>query len=327
MLSSLSVVPNVSSAPPWDEANRGVCRQRLVLRHERTADPKVRHWFAQATTEHIESAHPFIEPALVEQRFLTDICTLHRLGHMWGIWIAFTIGVLGLVVAILLAVRVMKKSPGSEDMVRISDAVYEGAMAFLKREYRVVVVFVISVSLILLIGLRPEGMEFAAATAFAYLVGAAGSLLAGFFGLRISTRANTRTAEAARRGMNDALLVAFRGGAVMGLTVVSIGLFCLSALILIYSAASSRGEAVTIGRVVGAITGFSMGASSVALFARVGGGVYTKAADVGADLVGKVEAGIPEDDPRNPATIADNVGDNVGDVAGMGADLYESYVG
>lgn len=247
---------------------------------------------------------------------------------MIEVWICGGAGLLGLVVAGLLAVHVMRKNPGSTDMIHLSDAVHEGAMTFLKREYRVVLIFVLCVFLVLFFGLRSEGAKFAAATAFAYLVGAGGSLLAGLFGLKISTRANTRTAEAAKTGMNEALLVAFPGGAVMGLTVVGIGLFGLSALLLIYFGLASPGEvSLKAARVIGAISGFSLGASSVALFARVGGGVYTKAADVGADLVGKVEAGIPEDDPRNPATIADNVGDNVGDVAGMGADLYESYVG
>ncbi len=234
----------------------------------------------------------------------------------------------GLIAAAILAASVMRKSPGSKEMIRISDAVHDGAMTFLKREYKVVIIFVSCIFLVLLFGLRSEGTKFAAATAFAYLVGAGGSLLAGLFGLKISTRANTRTAEAAKRGLNEALLVAFPGGAVMGLTVVGIGLLCLSALLLVYFHLASPGEInLKAIRVIGAVTGFSMGASSVALFARVGGGIFTKAADVGADLVGKVEAGIPEDDPRNPATIADNVGDNVGDVAGMGADLYESYVG
>jgi len=238
------------------------------------------------------------------------------------------VGLFGLIVAGFLALHVMRKNPGSPDMIHISDAVHEGAMAFLKREYAVVIIFIVCIFVVLLLGLRAEGTKFAAATAFAYLVGAGGSLLAGLFGLKISTRANTRTAEAAKSGTNEALLVAFPGGAVMGLTVVGIGLFGLSGLLLVYfGLASSLEVSLKAARVIGAISGFSMGASSVALFARVGGGIYTKAADVGADLVGKVEAGIPEDDPRNPATIADNVGDNVGDVAGMGADLYESYVG
>lgn len=236
------------------------------------------------------------------------------------------VGLVGVIFAIAMAVRVMRRDPGSKDMVYISLAVYEGAMAFLKREYLAILIFVCSIFILLALGLRSEGGGFAIATAIAYVVGAGCSMAAGFFGLAISTRANTRTAEAAKSGLNRALSVAFPGGSVMGLTVVGLGLFALSLIYFIYT--SLGGDLMM--RVIwatGAMAGFSMGASSVALFARVGGGIYTKAADVGADLVGKVEAGIPEDDPRNPATIADNVGDNVGDVAGMGADLYESYVG
>jgi K(+)-stimulated pyrophosphate-energized sodium pump len=212
-------------------------------------------------------------------------------------------------------------------MVAISDAINEGAMAFLKREYKAISIFAIVVAVLLALGLKEQGWRFSIATALSYLVGAACSLTAGYIGLSISTRANTRTAQAATKGFNQALGVAFPGGAVMGLTVVGLGLFAFSAVFLILGAYASGGLVDKMTKAASIIAGFSMGASSVALFARVGGGVYTKAADVGADLVGKVEAGIPEDDPRNPATIADNVGDNVGDVAGMGADLYESYIG
>ena len=212
-------------------------------------------------------------------------------------------------------------------MVAISDAVHEGAMAFLKREYKAIVIFAIIVAILLALGLKGQGWRFSIATALSYLVGAACSLTAGYVGLSISTRANTRTAQAATKGFNQALGVAFPGGAVMGLTVVGLGLLAFSVVFLVLGYFASGEMMAKMTKAAGIIAGFSMGASSVALFARVGGGVYTKAADVGADLVGKVEAGIPEDDPRNPATIADNVGDNVGDVAGMGADLYESYIG
>ncbi|MCH7760595.1 sodium-translocating pyrophosphatase [candidate division TA06 bacterium] len=243
---------------------------------------------------------------------------------MTGILIALFTGLLGILFAFLQALRVMRKSPGTEEMVKISDAIHEGAMAFLKREYKVVAIFVLIGVILLWLGLFfSKGPSFAFATAIAYLFGAFSSISAGFFGMQISTRANTRTAEAAKTGFNEALLVAFPGGSVMGLTVVGLGLFFLSLLYLLYAQFMEGGM---IGA-AGPLLGFSFGASSVALFARVGGGIYTKAADVGADLVGKLEAGIPEDDPRNPATIADNVGDNVGDVAGMGADLFESYVG
>jgi len=194
----------------------------------------------------------------------------------------------------------------------ITAAIREGAMAFLSAEYKILIVFVIVVAVAL-------GVFISAPTAGAFVLGAITSAIAGNAGMRIATKANGRTAIAAKEGgLAKALNVAFSGGAVMGLTVVGLGMFMLSLILLV-----SR----TVGISVNDVTGFGMGASSIALFARVGGGIYTKAADVGADLVGKVEAGIPEDDPRNPATIADNVGDNVGDVAGMGADLFESYVG
>lgn len=199
-------------------------------------------------------------------------------------------------------------------MLAISEAVYEGAMAFLKREYKTILIFMLILVIVLWWGIDSK-------TAIAYVLGALGSMVAGFFGMQVATRASSRTAQAATRSFNEALGVAFSGGAVMGMLVVGIGLFALSGLYYFFASGDGIFETARV------IVGFSLGASSVALFARVGGGIYTKAADVGADLVGKVEAGIPEDDPRNPAVIADNVGDNVGDVAGMGADLYESYVG
>jgi K(+)-stimulated pyrophosphate-energized sodium pump len=246
---------------------------------------------------------------------------------MEWIGIALLTGIVALLFVFYLAKKVMRQDPGTPQMVAISDAVYEGAMAFLKREYKAIGIFAMVVAILLALGLKEQGWRFSTATALSYLVGAACSLTAGYVGLSISTRANTRTAQAATKGFNQALGVAFPGGAVMGLTVVGLGLFAFSAVFLILGAFASGGLVEKMTKAAGIIAGFSMGASSVALFARVGGGIYTKAADVGADLVGKVEAGIPEDDPRNPATIADNVGDNVGDVAGMGADLYESYIG
>jgi len=224
-------------------------------------------------------------------------------------------GVIGILFVIYLAISVLKHTPGSEAMVSISDAIHEGAMAFLKREYKAISIFIVVLFAILSFGINIP-------TAIAYLIGALCSLSAGFLGMKIATRANTRTAEAAKIGFKNALGVAFPGGAVMGMYVASIGLLALSLLYFIF--VKSGIDALTATQL---LAGFSMGASSVALFARVGGGIYTKAADVGADLVGKIEAQIPEDDPRNPAVIADLVGDNVGDVAGMGADLYESYVG
>ena len=219
-------------------------------------------------------------------------------------------GILALVFAAFLVVRKINTVVVTHDrMNEIASYIHEGAMAFLRREYKVLVIFSIVLALAITIGLQSYQ------TAIAFVVGAFFSALAGYIGMQVATKANVRTAYSAMEsGMNKALSVAFSGGAVMGMSVVGLGLLGVSVLYFIFEDAQI-------------ITGFGLGASSIALFARVGGGIYTKAADVGADLVGKVEAGIPEDDPRNPAVIADNVGDNVGDVAGMGADLFESYVG
>lgn len=226
------------------------------------------------------------------------------------LFLAPAIGVVALLVALIFAKRVTAVDAGTDRMKEIAGYIHEGAMAFLKREYRMIAIFVVVLFVILTV---TPGLGLT--TAICFLVGAVFSILAGFFGMQVATKANVRTANAAQQsGMNKALSVAFSGGAVMGMCVVGLGLLGVSVLYLIF------GD-VTI------VTGFGLGASSIALFGRVGGGIYTKAADVGADLVGKVEAGIPEDDPRNPAVIADNVGDNVGDVAGMGSDLFESYVG
>ena len=219
------------------------------------------------------------------------------------------LGVLGLLFAFFQAQKIQKEDSGNERMKEIAHAIAEGAQAFLFAEYKILLFFVCS--LFLCIGLGTRSWLSGAAFVFGALL----STLAGYFGMRSATAANVRTAEAARQsGMKKALSIAFSGGSVMGMSVAGFGIFGLG---LFYYFTKD----------VGVLSGFSLGASSIALFARVGGGIYTKAADVGADLVGKVEAGIPEDDPRNPAVIADNVGDNVGDVAGMGADLFESYVG
>ena len=226
------------------------------------------------------------------------------------------IGLIALLFAAFLSSKINKVSAGDDRMKEISSYIHEGAMAFLKREYKTLAIFIVVLFVILALGINVQ-------TAVCFLVGSIFSTLAGFFGMQVATRANVRTANAAReKGMNGALSVAFSGGAVMGMCVVGLGILGVSALYIILTSMNIDPE-----EVVNIITGFGLGASSLALFGRVGGGIYTKAADVGADLVGKVEAGIPEDDPRNPAVIADNVGDNVGDVAGMGADLFESYVG
>jgi len=230
-------------------------------------------------------------------------------------------GVLALLFALWRSIWVSKQDGGNEKMLEIGQAVREGAMAFLAREYKVLSIFVIAVAILLFFGNRAQGAEL---VALSFVVGAVCSGLAGFFGMKVATMANHRTTQAARSSLNAALGVAFAGGSVMGMSVVGLGVLGLSILFWLYGGVD---EGADLAKVMTILSGFAMGASSIALFARVGGGIYTKAADVGADLVGKVEAGIPEDDPRNPATIADNVGDNVGDVAGMGADLFESYVG
>ncbi|MCL4131589.1 UNVERIFIED_CONTAM: hypothetical protein GTU68_052225 [Idotea baltica] len=221
-------------------------------------------------------------------------------------------GVIALLYTFIKSSWVSKQEVGTPKMARIADNIADGAMAFLRAEYRVLAVFVLVVACLM----AWSGMTEASSpmVALSFILGAICSALAGFIGMKVATKANVRTTNAARTSLGKALEVAFAGGAVMGMGVVGLGVLGLGLLLVFYSN-------ITI------LTGFSFGASSIALFARVGGGIYTKAADVGADLVGKVEAGIPEDHPLNPATIADNVGDNVGDVAGMGADLFESYVG
>ena len=230
-------------------------------------------------------------------------------------------GVLALLFVLIKNNWVSKQEVGNEKMARIAKNIADGAMSFLKAEYKILSIFVIAVAILLFFkGQAEAGSNGMVAVSF--IVGAICSALAGFIGMRVATKANVRTTNAARTSLGKALEVAFAGGAVMGLGVVGLGVLGLSSLFALYS-----GQGWEISEVLNVLSGFSLGASSIALFARVGGGIYTKAADVGADLVGKVEAGIPEDHPLNPATIADNVGDNVGDVAGMGADLFESYVG
>jgi K(+)-stimulated pyrophosphate-energized sodium pump len=243
---------------------------------------------------------------------------------MISIIIAVVAGLVALAFALAVSRMILAEDEGDETMRGIAHAIQEGASAFLRREYTYLAVFVVVVTLVLAIfvdydvlgrfGEQAGNLTDAPRTAASYLIGALASATAGFVGMQIAVRSNVRTTAKARIGLNPALRIAFSSGVVMGMSVVGISLICLTVLYLIFEN-------------VQPLTGFAFGASSIALFARVGGGIYTKAADVGADLVGKVEAGIPEDDPRNPATIADNVGDNVGDVAGMGADLFESYTG
>tara|TARA_B100000945_G_scaffold310657_1_gene302876 strand:- start:1353 stop:3626 length:2274 start_codon:yes stop_codon:yes gene_type:complete len=233
-------------------------------------------------------------------------------------------GLLALLFVFIKNSWVSKQEVGNDKMERISQNIADGAMSFLKSEYKILSIFVFSVAVLLYFkGDNEVGSN--GMVAFSFVVGAICSALAGFIGMKVATKANVRTTQAARKSLGKALEIAFAGGSVMGLGVVGLGVLGLSSLFFLYKEIWPGAENLEL--VLNVLTGFSMGASSIALFARVGGGIYTKAADVGADLVGKVEAGIPEDHPLNPATIADNVGDNVGDVAGMGADLFESYVG
>ncbi len=242
--------------------------------------------------------------------------------------ISYIIPVLGVVALIYTFIRsgwVSKQEVGTEKMARIAKNISDGAMAFLKAEYKVLAPFVLIVAVLLAFTANKETSSMW--VAFSFILGAIFSALAGFIGMKVATKANVRTTNAARTSLGKALEVAFAGGSVMGMGVVGLGVLGLGILYLFFGNMYGITSQDEVNRVINVMIGFSFGASSIALFARVGGGIYTKAADVGADLVGKVEAGIPEDHPLNPATIADNVGDNVGDVAGMGADLFESYVG
>jgi K(+)-stimulated pyrophosphate-energized sodium pump len=234
-------------------------------------------------------------------------------------------GVMGLLYVLWKSAWVSRQDEGTDKMKKIAGHIAEGAMAFLKAEYKVLAIFVACVAILLAVTANSETSSPLVGVSF--VLGAFCSALAGFIGMRVATKANVRTTNAARTSLGRALEVAFAGGSVMGMGVVGIGILGLSILFIVYATVFSVDTQANLSQVITILTGFSFGASSIALFARVGGGIYTKAADVGADLVGKVEAGIPEDHPLNPATIADNVGDNVGDVAGMGADLFESYVG
>lgn len=238
------------------------------------------------------------------------------------IYIIPLFGVLALLYTFWRSSWVAGKDAGTEKMKKIAAHISEGAMAFLRAEYKILAIFVVCVAILLGFS-GMQSVDSSPMVAVSFIIGAFCSALAGFIGMKVATKANVRTTNAARTGLGPALEIAFAGGSVMGMGVVGLGVLGLGSLFIVYSQFTDW----EIAKVITVLTGFSFGASSIALFARVGGGIYTKAADVGADLVGKVEAGIPEDHPLNPATIADNVGDNVGDVAGMGADLFESYVG
>ena len=247
------------------------------------------------------------------------------------IYLTPVVAIVALIYAYIRAAWVKKQDEGNDRMKMIGKWIADGAMAFLAAEYRVLAIFVVAVAILLGVSnhMVGEAQQTNGLIALSFVLGAFCSGLAGYFGMKTATGANIRTASAARKGLNEALQVAFRGGSVMGLSVVGLALLGFGSLFFIYTRMYPQAltDTTAMMLVLNILSGFSLGASSIALFARVGGGIYTKAADVGADLVGKVEAGIPEDHPLNPATIADNVGDNVGDVAGMGADLFESYIG
>ncbi len=244
------------------------------------------------------------------------------------IYLVPVMGLIGLLYTFIKFQWVSRQDPGHDRMKEISTYIAEGAMAFLKAEWKMLGYFVAIVAILLAVMARANPTSHWS-IAVAFVIGAVFSATAGYIGMSIATKANVRTAQAARTSLSKALSVSFTGGAVMGLGVAGLAVLGLGSLFIILKmifAPDAAVNSVEMLRTIEVLTGFSLGAESIALFARVGGGIYTKAADVGADLVGKVEAGIPEDDPRNPATIADNVGDNVGDVAGMGADLFGSYV-
>ena len=240
------------------------------------------------------------------------------------LWVVFFLAVIILLFALVRSLWIYRQPTGSKELIRISGYISKGAMAFLTKEYRVLAPFILVVAIVLYCAYFKSQLRY---QAFAFIVGGVFSALAGFIGMKVATAANSRTTEAAKKGIGSALKVAFSGGAVMGMSVIGLCLLSLFAVLIVCVNVFGESAQSFNEIILPILAGYSLGASSIALFSRVGGGIYTKAADVGADLVGKVEAGIPEDDPRNPATIADNVGDNVGDVAGMGADLYESFAG
>ncbi|MDP6853847.1 MAG: sodium/proton-translocating pyrophosphatase, partial [Candidatus Marinimicrobia bacterium] len=244
---------------------------------------------------------------------------------MNNLYLVIGAGVVAMLYSFWKTSWINNQDEGTDRMKQIGTNIADGAMAFLKAEYRILSIFVIAVAVLLSVANSGKA-DSSPLIALSFVVGAIASGLAGFLGMKVATKANNRTTNAAQHSLAKALNVAFTGGSVMGMSVVGLGVLGLGGLFIYYTSLYGN-DAVNIKTVLNVISGFSLGASSIALFARVGGGIYTKAADVGADLVGKVEAGIPEDHPLNPATIADNVGDNVGDVAGMGADLFESYVG
>ncbi|MEE2935231.1 MAG: sodium-translocating pyrophosphatase [Planctomycetota bacterium] len=280
-----------------------------------------------ASTNAPSEVSPASEVATIEAENSETVTTLQNTGIPLISYIIPLFGIAGLLYTFWRSSWVAQQPVGGDKMARIAQNITEGAMSFLKAEYSILAIFVVLVAILLGYGGSTQGDKSSPLIALSFGFGAVCSGLAGFIGMKVATKANVRTTNAAQTGLGQALEVAFAGGSVMGMGVVGLGVLGLSALFVVYASMFGLDTEPSLMRVITILTGFSFGASSIALFARVGGGIYTKAADVGADLVGKVEAGIPEDHPLNPATIADNVGDNVGDVAGMGADLFESYVG
>lgn len=281
----------------------------------------------RATTNAPSAESPAAEVATTEAANSATATDLQNTGIPLISYIIPLFGIAGLLYTFWRSSWVAQQPVGGDKMARIAQNITEGAMSFLKAEYSILAIFVVLVAILLGYGGSTQGDKSSPLIALSFGLGAVCSGLAGFIGMKVATKANVRTTNAAQTGLGQALEVAFAGGSVMGMGVVGLGVLGLSALFVVYATMFGLDSEPSLMRVITVLTGFSFGASSIALFARVGGGIYTKAADVGADLVGKVEAGIPEDHPLNPATIADNVGDNVGDVAGMGADLFESYVG
>ncbi|MCP4887370.1 MAG: sodium-translocating pyrophosphatase [Planctomycetaceae bacterium] len=281
----------------------------------------------RATTNAPSAESPAAEVATTEAANSATATDLQNTGIPLISYIIPLFGIAGLLYTFWRSSWVAQQPVGGDKMARIAQNITEGAMSFLKAEYSILAIFVVLVAILLGYGGSTQGEKSSPLIALSFGLGAVCSGLAGFIGMKVATKANVRTTNAAQTGLGQALEVAFAGGSVMGMGVVGLGVLGLSALFVVYATMFGLDSEPSLMRVITVLTGFSFGASSIALFARVGGGIYTKAADVGADLVGKVEAGIPEDHPLNPATIADNVGDNVGDVAGMGADLFESYVG
>jgi K(+)-stimulated pyrophosphate-energized sodium pump len=300
-------------------------KKSTEVNSDQVADDLTQQDGTRASSDLVDSSSE-VKPSIADNASLANLKA--KVGNQWLVYLVPLCGIAGLIYTFWRSVWVARQDEGNDKMKIIAKSIHEGAMSFLKAEYSILVVFSAAVAgLLYWTSTQPGQGKYAYLVAVSYGIGALCSGLAGFIGMRVATKANVRTTQAARTGLGKALEVAFAGGSVMGMGVVGLCLLGMGTLFVVYCRVFGTDTMDNLNQVMTALTGFSFGASSIALFARVGGGIYTKAADVGADLVGKVEAGIPEDHPLNPATIADNVGDNVGDVAGMGADLFESYAG